>query len=828
MRTVELHESGLSYAAVMDALPGVSFIRRPDGSAVYLSRAWREFTGLTCEEGLAKGWALVHPDDLARAVQTWEEARASGTSHRQELRLLLGDGSYRWVLAQTDPMRADDGTIVGWIGTLTDQSAQRSAEDAAFAAMRESLERSHFADQLLDASEDCITVLDLDARLVSISTNGMKALGIADIETVRGHEWVSFWNDDERLAAEVAIEAARAGGRGHFTGGRAVDGAQRWWDVTVTLILDHAGQARQLLAVLRDITQVVRAQRADEEREQFVRLVEASDDYISLGDPAGNVVYLNQAGQKLIETGTPDEARLTNIWDYFFPEDLPFVRESVMPALMSEGRWRGELRLRNHRTGTPVPMWHHMFALHDESGAITGIATVSSDLRERYRVDVALRTLAQAGAALYESLDFNSTMRNVAAAVVGSFASFCTVEALDESGRIRSVAAAHRDPSLVPLIERAAEMRNDRPDHPIFRAIHHGEATLIEDLSPTWWDRFGQRDELGSQLDVLDMRSVIYVPIRSQLDGTIRGAMSCILAGSDPRVTYAAEDVRFAEEVAVRAGLAFDNARAYEREKRIAVTLQAASLPKALPTIDHLYLSADYRPGKSEATIGGDWYDAFALDDGCVAITVGDVLGNGLAAAVTMGRLRQSMRVVATLIAEPNAMLDAADRTVRGESDETYATALAGVFDPRTHTFTFASAGHPSPVLRHPDGRIEEFNVPGMMLGLRSGKSLRTVTIAVAPGSTLVFFTDGLTEATRDTDEGYRRLHAAMADAGVSSADNPAHALVEHVLRARPATDDIAVLVAEVGPSKRFDERLRTASSVAAGREAVTIATSIT
>ena len=165
---------------------------------------------------------------------------------------------------------------------------------------------------------------------------------------------------------------------------------------------------------------------------------------------------------------------------------------------------------------------------------------------------------------------------------------------------------------------------------------------------------------------------------------------------------------------------------------------------------------------------------------------------------------------------------------MRGESDETYATALAGVFDPRTHTFTFASAGHPSPVLRHPDGRIEEFNVPGMMLGLRSGKSLRTVTIAVAPGSTLVFFTDGLTEATRDTDEGYRRLHAAMADAGVSSADNPAHALVEHVLRARPATDDIAVLVAEVGPSKRFDERLRTASSVAAGRETVTIATSIT
>jgi hypothetical protein len=393
---------------------------------------------------------------------------------------------------------------------------------------------------------------------------------------------------------------------------------------------------------------------------------------------------------------------------------------------------------------------------------------------------------------------------------------------------IRSVAAAHRDPSLVPLIERAAEIRNARRDHPISRAIHDGESTLIETLPRSWWDTYGQRSELGSQMDELDMRSVIYVPIRSQQDGTVRGALSCILAGSDPRGTYTSEDVRFAEEVAVRAGLAFDHARAYEREKRIAVTLQGASLPKTLPTIDHLYLSADYRPGRSEATIGGDWYDAFALDDGRVAITVGDVLGNGLEAAVTMGRLRQSMRAVARLLAEPNAMLDTADRTVKAESDDTYATALAGVFDPRTHQFTFASAGHPSPVLRHPDGRIEEFTCPGMMLGLRRGTSLQTITIDLEPGSTLVFFTDGLTEATRDIEEGHRRLHAAMAEAAVASADNPAHALVEHILEGRPATDDIAVLVAEVGPSERFDERLRSAALLAADREQVKIATSAT
>ena len=946
MRAVTPHDPTRSYAAVLDALPIVSYVLATDGSVVFLSRAWQKFTGYSTAEGVANQATLVHPDDVERVTEAWSAARERGETSRDEFRLRLADGSYRWVLTQTDAMRADDGTITGWIGTVSDLTDLRRAEEASFASAREAIARSHFAERLLDASDDCVKVLDLDARLVSISENGRRKLKIADFELVRGARWLDFWQGVDRIAAEAAVASARAGGRGRFTGLYAVEGDEKWWDVTVTPLLDHAGQPDQILAVSRDITEIMRAhhelarseerhrligealpgvvwsatpdghldhvtaapnsnrlpvearlsdrwldtihpddrertrdrwqlsidtgepyevqfrarmadgthrwqlvraiaqrdasgeitrwvgvnvdidaqKRADEAREQFVRLVEASDDYISFGDTAGNARYLNAAGLQLVGLESLEAALQTDMWDYFLDEDVPFVKETLLPTLLAEGRWRGELRLRHQTTGAAVPMWHNMFVLHDDAGNVSGMATVSRDLRERYRIDVGLRTLAEAGAAIYGSLDFQSTMRNVADAVVRSFASFCTVDAIDDDGEISSVAASHRDPSLVPIIERAATLRNARSDHPVHRTVRSGDVTLIEELPKDWWDIYGQRDELGEQMDALDMRSVIYVPIRSQQDGTIFGALTCILAGTDPRVTYTTEDVRFAEEVAVRAGLAFDHARAYEREKRIAVTLQGASLPKTLPTIDHLYLSADYRPGKSEATIGGDWYDAFALDDGRVGITVGDVLGNGLGAAVTMGRLRQSMRAVATLLAEPNAMLDAADRTVRAESDEAYATALAGVFDPRTHQFTFASAGHPSPVLRHPDGRIEEFRAPGMMLGLRRGTSLQTITIDVVPGSTLVFFTDGLTEATRDIDEGQRRLHAAMGDERVAHAENPAHELVELVLAGRPATDDIAVLVAEVGPSKRFDKRLRTAAAVAADREPVRIA----
>jgi serine phosphatase RsbU (regulator of sigma subunit) len=244
--------------------------------------------------------------------------------------------------------------------------------------------------------------------------------------------------------------------------------------------------------------------------------------------------------------------------------------------------------------------------------------------------------------------------------------------------------------------------------------------------------------------------------------------------------------------------------RAFEHEQRIAFMLQEASLPTVLPALPDVYLCAYYRPGNSEATIGGDWYDAFLLEDGRLVLTIGDVLGKGLAAAVTMGKIRQAMRAVARLLPEPNALLDAADHTVRSDSalNDIYATALAGIYDPHRQSFTFASAGHPGPVLRRPDGSIEEFWLPGTLLGMRDGNNeVETVTVELPPGSALVFVTDGLLEATRDLDDGIRRINAAMCAADVWAADNSAHALVTYVLAGQPATDDVAVLVAEFGPS---------------------------
>jgi hypothetical protein len=347
------------------------------------------------------------------------------------------------------------------------------------------------------------------------------------------------------------------------------------------------------------------------------------------------------------------------------------------------------------------------------------------------------------------------------------------------------------------LFERYTDASRFTPEHPIVQAIRFGTSTCVTELRDGWSSK--QASSLVTVVEMLRLRSFVCVPVLAP-DGSVIGALTCSLDREDPRPGYVREDIPFAEELGRRAGIAVQHARAYERERTIAMRFQEASLPSTLPILDDLRLSADYRPGNSEATIGGDWYDAFALDDGRVAITIGDVLGNGLEAAVTMATLRQAMRGAASLLPNPNAMLGVAERTIRDLPLQTYATALAAIYDPQLREITFATAGHPSPVVCFEGGCVEEVTATGPMLGLGAEHAGETSAF-IPPGSVLAFFTDGLTEATRDLDEGYRRLHAALADPRVRAAENPARAIVEHVLDRGAASDDIAVLVVETLPS---------------------------
>jgi len=233
---------------------------------------------------------------------------------------------------------------------------------------------------------------------------------------------------------------------------------------------------------------------------------------------------------------------------------------------------------------------------------------------------------------------------------------------------------------------------------------------------------------------------------------------------------------------------------AYEREHRIATTLQRAFLTHDLPQVDGLRFDAVYRPAECEAEVGGDWYDAIELDDGRIVLSIGDVAGHGLDAAVVMGNVRQAIRVVAQVVQlDPVAMLDAIDRNLRCESPDTIVPAFIGIIDPAGATLSFASAGHPPPLL-YADGAVVEVWARGLPLGLRDGGGGGALErIALPRSGTLVLYTDGLIESTRDIIEGERRLRAAIVAAARDAAPDTA-AYIDHSVLHDGARDDVAVL----------------------------------
>jgi PAS domain S-box-containing protein len=239
--------------------------------------------------------------------------------------------------------------------------------------------------------------------------------------------------------------------------------------------------------------------------------------------------------------------------------------------------------------------------------------------------------------------------------------------------------------------------------------------------------------------------------------------------------------------------------RQFEVANRVADAFQVASLPTSLPKVPGVRFSAVYEAGRREASIGGDWYDALRLVDGRIVLSIGDVAGSGLGAAVTMSSVRQAIRGAAQIHADPLAILDAADRTLREDAPERMVTAFVAIFDPVSRLLSYASAGHPPPLIRHPDYSVSELRTSGMPLGVRRKGDSEVNVTTLAPGSFVVMYTDGLTEATHDIAQGEQRLRAAVS--WLDERDvTPARSIRRSVLH-DGVRDDVAILTLYVEQS---------------------------
>ncbi len=427
------------------------------------------------------------------------------------------------------------------------------------------------------------------------------------------------------------------------------------------------------------------------------------------------------------------------------------------------------------------------------------------------RADLArgrLRLLYEAGVRIGTTLDVTRTAEELAQVMVPTFADVVSVDLAEEvlggdepsagSAISRMRRAALSSVAADPPFKAVGTVIDVVPDTHLARSLAGGQPVLEADLRvATAWRT---QDPAGAELVLAHgVHSLIRVPLRAR--GVLLGVVRFWRA--ERAEPFEEDDLSLAEELVAHAAVCIDNARRYTREHAMAVTLQHSLLPRRLPPQDALDVAHRYLP--AQAGVGGDWFDVIPLPGARVALVVGDVVGHGLHAAATMGRLRTAIHNFSALDLPPDELLGHLDELVNridldesanpGEVAVTGATCLYAVYDPVSRRCTLARAGHPPPAVVHPDGTVEFPSLPaGPPLGL-AGMPFETAELELAEGSLLVLYTDGLVEdRTRDIDVGLELLCATLARPGRGPEETCTDVL--DALLPVPQTDDIALLVA--------------------------------
>ncbi|MFD8076656.1 SpoIIE family protein phosphatase [Streptomyces sp. NPDC059718] len=437
-----------------------------------------------------------------------------------------------------------------------------------------------------------------------------------------------------------------------------------------------------------------------------------------------------------------------------------------------------------------------------DSTELQALSGRAEDARER------LKLLYDAGLGVGTTLDVVRTAEELAQVTVPRFADFVTVDLADPvlrgeepSGiagsdmRRTAVNGIRSDAPLYPL----GRLIDFLPSTPQARGFGSGRAEIVADLSadPGW---LAQDPERTDRVVGYGIHSLIAAPLKAR--GVVLGIAN--FWRSEKPEPFDEEDLSLAEELVARAAINIDNARRYTREHALAVTLQRSLLPRALPEQSALDVAHRYLPAQSG--VSGDWFDVIPLPGNRVALVVGDVVGHGLHAAATMGRLRTAVHNFSTLDLPPDELLGHLDDLVgRIDQDESGtgvgagvmgATCLYAIYDPVSRRCLMARAGHHPPALVRPEGGVEFPDLPaGPPLGL-GGMPFQTAELELAEGTQLVLYTDGLIEdRRRDLDVGMEMLRQALAAHPDRPPEESCQAVLEALLPGRPK-DDVALLIA--------------------------------
>ena len=579
------------------------------------------------------------------------------------------------------------------------------------------------------------------------------------------------------------------------------DGSLRWIQARGRALAGAEGRAVRLLGAAYDTTAV------HEGETRVSSVLEAmSAAFFSL-DRQWRFNYVNAEAERLLQRSRSELVGST-LWEEF-PAAVGSEFERSYRAVMDEGR---PATFEAHYP-PPLDAWYEVRAWPLPDGMSVNFLDVTRRRAAQERADRAaarLELLVEVSAALAETLEPRAAVARLARLVVPALADWCVVSLVDEDGAARDVGWWHADPALRPALERYAQLRQAALTDRSFVAqvLRTGRPAHIDAEAARVVREVLDDEEARAVLDVLAPDTGAVLPLRGR--GRTLGLLS-VFRGAGGRAV-GDEDLATAEEVAARAGLALDNARLYDQQKRLSEDLQRGLLTEP-PAPDHAQVVVRYAPAAEAAQVGGDWYDAFMQPCGDTVLVIGDVVGHDSAAAAAMGQLRGLLRGIAFHSGSgPAAVLAGLDAAMEGLQVETTATAavvrLEQTPDERERGLSrvrWSNAGHPPPMAVGPDGSVLVLSGVEADLLLGFDPTTRRVesVLTVDRGTTVLLYTDGLVERRDQSLEvGLARLRDALAELAHLPLDDLCDALLHRLLPVR-AEDDVALVAVRLHPQDR-------------------------
>ncbi|MET7654568.1 SpoIIE family protein phosphatase [Streptomyces sp. NPDC005486] len=412
-----------------------------------------------------------------------------------------------------------------------------------------------------------------------------------------------------------------------------------------------------------------------------------------------------------------------------------------------------------------------------------------------------LALLAATTTQLTSTLDVDEALRRLVTLVVPRLADWAIIDLITERDEVWRTVVAEADGDALVRHEELQGPMPPVPEEspmPLSRALRGVASTVAGPKTYQGPPDSGIAVEQRRLFDATGIHSAAIAPIRSTR--AVLGALT--LGRAKQPGDFATVDLPLIEDIARRAGLALDNARLYQRQRKVAETMQNHLLPQ-MPRVPGLQMTVRYLPAPDASQVGGDWYDAFSLSDGATALAIGDVVGHDLEAAAGMAQVRNMLRAYAWALQEPpSRIVERLDEAVMHITDVAMATMLLARVeesDAGRWKLSWTNAGHPPPLLISHDGLADYLTEGhGILLGTGARKPRTDASALLPPGSTLLLYTDGLIEEPGHTlDEGLHQLrrHAAAL------AHRPLASFTDQLLRrVRPAAndDDVALLALRV------------------------------